>query len=173
MTTQYFLCTEDQFKSHISPEYYNWIMNHFYSSTNKKGIKTNISVLCVKDGKIYLHPVELVQSLLEIKKKIELDPKSMILNQVAILNIDTFFGDEKKLKAKKVLKIIFRQVCDYVLFKGMDIFLRLEDAINLYQGYKNEINHDLEDISLIINQIFTTKEKRKIHHDINRQKEDF
>jgi hypothetical protein len=97
----------------------------------------------------------------------------MIINQVAILNIDTFFGDEKKLKAKKILKIIFRQVCDFVVFKGMDIYLRLGDAIRLYQGYKYEINQDLEDISLIINQIFTIDERKKIHHDLNRQKEDF
>jgi hypothetical protein len=173
MTTQYFLCTEDEFKRHISSEYYSWLMNHFFSLVIKRGIKTDNSVLYLKDGKFFLHPIELIQSLIDIKKKIELDPKSMIINQVAILNIDTFFGDEKKLKAKKILKIIFRQVCDFVVFKGMDIYLRLGDAIRLYQGYKYEINQDLEDISLIINQIFTIDERKKIHHDLNRQKEDF
>ena len=59
-----YLCTEEQFKKHLSGDYYKWLLKHFYNSTYKNGKEIDISVLFVKDGKIYLNPVEMIQSLI-------------------------------------------------------------------------------------------------------------
>lgn len=151
--TRNFLCTVYEFEN---------IVGEKKAKTVLKKMK---DVLVSFDNKVYLNPIEIIQSFCEFKK--EVDEKSIILDRFTAVNLSTWFDedDESDYRLKKMVLNVFKYAFKYTLkneWSENDVCLRFIDICGLYNGYRDNINSHLDSLDRIICGVFTSDNEKRV-----------